>query len=421
MDWFLTIQFPLSWIRLWFLESPPNDPFKLEFLGVQRYPYLMEAQIRSSFKNHFETEPLIAFAPGRINLIGEHTDYQEGFVFPAAVQFGIWVGVQKNQLPYCRLFSLDFEESATFDWKAFSPKKGHWSTYVMGFLAQLHQAGYKFEGFDMVIGGNIPVGAGLSSSAALSVSIGTALSALFEFNLSKLSIARYAQKSEHQYAGVNCGIMDPYASAFGKENTALLLDCRVNQHEEVSLDLGEYCFLLVNSNVKHSLADSAYNQRRAACEESVMLLTPYFPEIITLRDLKVSQLEEVQQILPEPLFPKAKHVISECGRVLEASSALRENRLELFGELLKKSHQSLSQDFEVSCPELDFLAQKAFEFSGVLGARMMGGGFGGCTINLIKKGSIEAFKYAIAPSYEKKFGKAPSFIQVEISEGARVI
>ncbi|TFV93159.1 galactokinase [Algoriphagus kandeliae] len=381
----------------------------------------MEAQIRYSFKNHFETKPIVSFAPGRINLIGEHTDYQEGFVFPAAVQFGIWVGVQKNQLPYCRLFSLDFEESATFDWKAFSPKKGHWSNYVMGFLAQLHQAGYKFEGFDMVIGGNIPVGAGLSSSAALSVSIGTALSALFELNLSKLSIVRYAQKSEHQYAGVNCGIMDPYASAFGKAETALFLDCRKNQHEEVKLNLGEYCFLLVNSNVKHSLADTAYNQRRAACEESVELLKTHFPEIKTLRDLTISQLVEIEKILPQYLFPKAKHVISECERVFKATSVLKDNKLAVFGELLKKSHQSLSQDFEVSCPELDFLAQKAWEFPGVLGARMMGGGFGGCTINLIKKEKITEFQEEIGYSYEKEFGKAPSFIQVEISEGARSI
>lgn len=381
----------------------------------------MESQIRSRFKNLFETKPLISFAPGRINLIGEHTDYQEGFVFPAAIQFGIWVAAQKNSLSYCRLYSMDFDEEFTFDWKAFSPKKGHWSTYIMGFLAQLHQAGYKFQGFDMVIGGNIPLGAGLSSSAALSVSIGTALSSLFELNLSKLAIARYAQNSEHQFAGVLCGIMDPYASAFGKAHTALLLDCRSNQHQEINLDLGEYSILLVNSNVKHSLADSAYNQRRKACEESVEMLKPHYSDIKTLRDLKISQLEEIEKILPENLFPKAKHVISECERVLESSIALKENNLEAFGELLKKSHQSLSQDFEVSCTQLDFLAEKAWNFPGVLGARMIGGGFGGCTLNLIKKEKIESFQVEISNSYERKFDKSPSFYEVEISEGARII
>lgn len=381
----------------------------------------MESQIRFSFKNLFETEPLISFAPGRINLIGEHTDYQEGFVFPTAIQFGIWVAAQKNSLSYCRLYSMDFDEEFTFDWKAFSPKKGHWSTYIMGFLAQLHQAGYKFQGFDMVIGGNIPLGAGLSSSAALSVSIGTALSSLFKLNLSKLAIARYAQNSEHQFAGVLCGIMDPYASAFGKAHTALLLDCRSNQHQEINLDLGEYSILLVNSNVKHSLADSAYNQRRKACEESVEMLKPHYPDIKTLRDLKISQLEELEKILPENLFPKAKHVISECERVLESSIALKENNLEALGELLKKSHQSLSQDFEVSCTQLDFLAEKAWSFPGVLGARMIGGGFGGCTLNLIKKEKIESFEVEISNSYEGKFDKSPSFYEVEISEGARII
>ncbi|NVJ87781.1 MAG: galactokinase [Algoriphagus sp.] len=380
----------------------------------------MEGQIRKTFVSLFETEPILAFAPGRINLIGEHTDYQEGFVLPASIQFGIWSAVQKNQLPYCRLYSIDFEEEVTFDWQAFSPRKGHWSTYVMGFLAQLQQAGYKFEGFDMVIGGNIPVGAGLSSSAALSVSIGTALSALFELNLSKLSIARYSQNSEHQFAGVHCGIMDTYASAFGKAKTALLLDCRTNQHEEIALDLGEYSVLLVNSNVKHSLADSAYNQRRAACEESVELLKRSFPGIKTLRDLNISDLPQVQKILPESLFPKAKHVISECNRALVAAKALNEKNLGFFGKLLKESHQSLSKDFEVSCQELDFLAEKAWKFPGVLGARMMGGGFGGCTINLISKSKVAPFLEELSSSYTKEFGIIPSFISVEIGDGAHI-
>ncbi|WP_297335713.1 galactokinase [Algoriphagus sp.] len=381
----------------------------------------MKTKLFELFQKTFESTPILAFAPGRINLIGEHTDYQEGFVFPAAVQFGIWVGIQKNELSYCRLYSLDFEEEFTFDWTSFSPKKGHWSTYVMGFLAQLKQAGYPFKGFDMMIGGDIPVGAGLSSSAALSVSIGTALSSLYDLKLSPISISKYAQNSEHQYAGVHCGIMDPYASAFGKKDQALLLDCRSNQHQEIPVHLGEYSLLLVNSNVKHSLADSAYNQRRAACEESVEILKKFYAGIQTLRDVKVSELEKVQQLLPGSLFPKAKHIISECERVHAAATALQSGDLDSFGKLLNASHQSLSQDYKVSCAELDFLAEKAQDFPGILGARMMGGGFGGCTINLIKTSTVSDFLEKIQQSYPTKFGLNPSFISVEVSEGARIV
>ena len=210
----------------------------------------MQSQLTQIFQSYFATTPLIAFAPGRINLIGEHTDYQEGFVFPAAVQQGIWVAIQKNRSNQCRLYSLDFKQEFSFELSAFSPKKGHWATYVMGMCALMKQSGYEVEGFDMAIGGNIPVGGGLSSSAALSVAIGTALSVCFGFQIPKKNIVLYAQKSEHLYAGVNCGIMDPYASAFGAECKALLLDCRTNTHQEIPVNLGEYSLLLVKTKVK---------------------------------------------------------------------------------------------------------------------------------------------------------------------------
>lgn len=374
-----------------------------------------------SFLSHFSTKPLIAFAPGRINLIGEHTDYQEGFVFPAAVEQGIWVAIQVNDLKVCRLYSLDFDQEFTFDLEAFSPKKGHWATYVMGMVALLKQAGYPITGFDMVIGGNIPVGSGLSSSAAFSVAIGTAISGLYGFQIPKKSIALYGQKSEHLFAGVNCGIMDPYASAFGVKGKALLLDCRSNTHEEIPAEFGDYSLILVNSKVKHSLADSAYNKRREACEESVRVLQSTFPEIKTLRDLSISELPEVENILSAALFPKAKHVITECNRVHEAAKALKSGDLEHFGTLLKASHQSLSKDFEVSCPELDFLAEKSWTIAGVLGSRMMGGGFGGCTINLVKNSELDLFKSQISDSYKAHFGITPDFIPVSISSGAQLI
>lgn len=381
----------------------------------------MQEKLTQTFKTLFSTSPLIAFAPGRINLIGEHTDYQEGFVFPAAVEKGIWVAIQKNNLGVCQLHSLDFDQEFKFELEAFSPKKGHWATYVMGMVALLKQAGYSVSGFDMVISGNIPVGSGLSSSAAFSVAIGTALSGLFEFNLPRKSIVLYAQKSEHLFAGVKCGIMDPYASAFGVNGKALLLDCRTNTHEEVAVQLGDHSLILANSKVKHSLADSAYNERREACEESVRILQSYFPEIKTLRDLAISDLEKVEKLLPAKLYPKAKHIITECTRVHDASKALKNGDLGKFGALLKSSHQSLSVDFEVSCIELDFLAEKSWELNGVLGSRMMGGGFGGCTINLVKNSELESFQNKLGEHYRSKFGISTEFIPVKISEGAHLI
>lgn len=381
----------------------------------------MKEEISNAFREQFGKDPLVAFAPGRINLIGEHTDYQEGFVFPAAVEQGIFIAIQKNNLKSCRLYSYDFEQEYSFDLDSLAPKKGHWANYVMGMLSQFHQAGYKPEGFDMVIGGDIPVGSGLSSSAALSVTIGTAISNLFDLTIPTRSLVLYAQKSEHLYAGVKCGIMDPYASAFGAKDHALILDCRSNTHQEVKVDFGDYALLLVNSNVKHTLADSAYNKRREACEESVKILQQKYPKAITLRDIPSQDLTQIKEILPPVLFPKAKHVILETERVLMASDALLQKDLGRFGELLKQSHQSLSQDFEVSCPELDFLAESSWEMEGVLGARMMGGGFGGCTINLIHKSQLAEFMEKIKNDYLLKFGIAPDFIPVALSDGARML
>ncbi|OOG77609.1 galactokinase [Algoriphagus sp. A40] len=381
----------------------------------------MQTTITQTFQSHFSTVPLLAFAPGRINLIGEHTDYQEGFVFPAAVEQGIWVAIQKNGLTVCRLYSLDFDQEFSFELDAFSPKKGHWATYVMGMVALLQQAGYQITGFDMVIGGNIPVGSGLSSSAALSVAIGTSISGLFGFQVPKKSIALYGQKSEHLFAGVKCGIMDQYASAFGVKGKALLLDCRSNSHEEVPAEFGEYSLILVNSKVKHSLADTAYNKRREACEESVRILAKHYPGIKTLRDIPLEDLEKVENLLPAELYPKAKHLITEIARVHLAGKALKSGELQTFGTLLKASHASLSKDYEVSCEELDFLAETSWKIDGVLGSRMMGGGFGGCTLNLVKTSEIAIFEKKIEAAYLEKFGIIPDFIPVKIGSGSSIL
>ena len=380
----------------------------------------MKDKITQSFTKLFGSNPVLAFAPGRINLIGEHTDYQEGLVFPAAIEQGIWVAIQNNNLSTCRIYSEDYSEEFGFDINSFSPKRGHWANYTMGMASQFQQAGYKLEGFDMAFGGNIPA-SGLSSSAALSVAIGTALAALFKLEISRKSIVLYAQKSEHLFAGVKCGIMDPYASAFGKENHALILDCRTNKHQEVAVDFGAHSLLLVNSIVKHNLADSAYNKRRESCEESVRILQSLYPNATTLRDIPVEEIKKVQQALPADLFPKAKHVITEIERVKLASAALHTGDINAFGNLLKESHNSLSKDFEVSCVELDFLAEKSWSLPGVIGSRMMGGGFGGCTINLISNTHLDSFQTEMHFAYKEKFGIEADFIPVSLSEGARIL
>ncbi len=381
----------------------------------------MKSALIQSFRHHFEAEPLVVFAPGRINLIGEHTDYQEGFVFPAAISQGIWVAIAKNNLAVCRAYSLDFDQEFSFELGSMSPKKGHWGTYVMGVCTLLQQAGYPLENFDLVLGGNIPTGAGVSSSAALSVAVGLGLSEVFSFHIPKKNLALYAQKAEHLFAGVNCGIMDPYASAFGVQNHALLLDCRTVTHQEIPVHLGEYSLLLVNSKVSHALANSAYNQRRAACEESVVILQKNFPEIRTIRDLKEDNLSSIKQLLPEVLFPKAKHVLTECARVHLVAEALQSGNLVQVGKLLQASHESLRDDFEVSCTELDFLALQANSTTGVLGARMMGGGFGGCLLTLLKTKEIPNFKTKIQEAYHETFQLTPDFIEVSPGSGARQV
>ncbi|MHA7130848.1 galactokinase [Algoriphagus namhaensis] len=379
---------------------------------------MMKALLRAEFSQHFDETPSLYFAPGRINLIGEHTDYQDGFVFPAATKQGIYVAIAKNNSSQARLYSIDFQQEFAFDTSTFSPKKGHWANYVMGMVSQLKQAGWNPAGFDLVIGGTIPVGAGLSSSAALSVAVGLAITDLFEFKLDKKSLARYAQKSEHLFAGLQCGIMDPYASAFGVQNHALFLDCRKASHEAIPVHLGPCQLTLVNSKVKHSLADTAYNDRRAACEESVRILKKSFPEIQSLRDLSFEQLPTVQGQLPAALFPKAKHVISENHRVQLAVNALNADDLETFGQLLFQSHRSLSRDYEVSCQELDYLVEIAKDLPGVLGSRMMGGGFGGCTLNLVRSENLMDFEMQVGRAYAQRFGTQAEFIPVNLSAGA---
>lgn len=374
-------------------------------------------EVRSSFIEHFKTEPLLVFSPGRINLIGEHTDYNEGFVFPAAIDKGIALAIQKSEATTSKVFALNKEEHYEFELEHIKPlKDGDWRNYVLGVVAELQALGKTVGNFNGVFSGNIPGGAGMSSSAALENSFVFAINALFNLGLSKEQMILVSQKAEHHYAGVKCGIMDQYASMFGIKDSALLLDCRTVTAQPYQIDFKDYELMLINTNVKHDLSETAYNDRREVCEKVSELLG-----IVALRDATTADLDKIAQQISEDDYQKALYVIEENNRVKKFAQAIKEDDLETLGSLLYQSHDGLSVQYQVSCTELDFLVTKAQGNSDVIGARMMGGGFGGCTINLVRKSGMEAFKNEVSKQFNDEFGRACSIYEVKLSEGTHLV
>lgn len=377
--------------------------------------------VRHEFLNQFEGTPQFYLAPGRINLIGEHVDYNGGFVMPAAIDRYITFALAPNGLEQCRFYAIDYKERVDFSLHELKPGP-HWKNYLMGVLQGLHQIGFPLKGVDCVFGSTIPVGAGLSSSAALCCGFGFALSEQFGFQLARLAIAKIAQYAEHQFAGVMCGLMDQYASLFGVRGAALLLDCRELSHEVIPLHLKEYQLLLIDSRVKHSLAATAYNDRRASCEMGVRVLQKYRPDVKSLRDVTKTLLNEHQDELGLEIYSKCLFVVEEIARTQEAAAYLKAGELERFGDKMYEAHWGLSKVYEVSCEELDFLVSLAEEHrSTVVGSRMMGGGFGGCTINLVKKDRIDYVKGYVHAKYFATFGKEPEFYCLEPSQGVHSV
>jgi len=374
-------------------------------------------EVQLSFTKYFATDPLMVFSPGRINLIGEHTDYNEGFVFPAAINMGIALAIQKSDTESSQVYALDKKEIYEFSLNNIQPlKDGSWRNYVLGVISEIQKLGIVLENFNISFAGDIPGGAGMSSSAALENSVVFGLNELFNLKISKEQMILISQKAEHNYAGVRCGIMDQYASMFGKNKSALLLDCRTIKSKSFKIDFKNYRLLLINTNVKHDLSESAYNDRREACERVSKLL-----KIKALRDACKQDLETIKEQISKEDFSKATYVIEENKRVEEFTKAINIDSLKTLGALLYQSHDGLSTKFKVSCKELDFLVEQTKSNKNILGARMMGGGFGGCTINLIKKTEVANFKKEIDTNFKNEFNRDCSIYQVKLSKGTRVV
>lgn len=374
--------------------------------------------LRRSFEQSHGQTPRIFRAPGRVNLIGEHTDYNDGFVMPAAIEFQTWVAVGRRGDAILHAESEQFRETAEWPLDGLSgPPRKHWSDYVRGVAAVLQTAGYSPSGANLMIHGQVPLGAGLSSSAALEVSTALALLSTADRQIPPRELAQLCQRAEHEYAGTRCGIMDQFIAVSGQANHAVMLDCRTL--EFTLLPLPDTVRLVIcNSMVRHELAAGEYNHRRADCETGVRILRHHLPLVRALRDVALPDLEIHKNEMSETVYRRCRHIISENQRVLDAASALQAGDLTRFGELMYDSHRSLRNDYEVSCEELDLLVELAGDLDGVYGARMTGGGFGGCTINLVRSDAADGVARDLAASYARETGKTPEVYVCAAADGA---
>ncbi|MEP7213303.1 MAG: galactokinase [Acidobacteriota bacterium] len=367
-------------------------------------------------------EPRLFRAPGRVNLIGEHTDYNDGFVLPMAIDREAAVAIRERDDRTVRVHTVNFDETAEFDLDVEKErKKGFWLNYFEGVARILERTGAKLSGADMLIWSDVPGGAGLSSSAALEIVTGLALTEIAGANVDRVTLAKVGQQTEHEFVGANVGIMDQFVSAHARAGHALLLDCRSLEYENVPLDTTEVAVVICDTNVKHELAASAYNTRRAECDEAVEILKESLPDIRKLRDVSVAEFEKYADTLPEPVRRRARHVITENERTLKAAEALKINDLAEFGELMWESHKSLRFDYEVSSTELDVLVDIARQTPGVLGGRMTGGGFGGSTVNLVRREHLENFEKKIASEYKQATGIEVTVLVSDACDGASEI
>ena len=378
----------------------------------------MKAKIHEKFKALYGEGGRVFASAGRINLIGEHTDYNGGYVFPGAIDKGLMAEIKLNGTDKVRAYSIDYNEAAEFGLREEDAPKQAWARYIFGVCRETIKRGGKVEGFDTVFAGDVPLGAGLSSSAALESTFAFALNELFHNGIDKFELAKIGQSTEHNYCGVKCGIMDQFASIFGKEGSLIRLNCKTLEHKYFPFNPKGYKLVLVDSCVKHELASSAYNKRRESCENAAAHIRKNHPDVEFLSDAKRVWLEEVRAEIPEEDFLRAEYVIGEVQRVLDVCDALERGDYETVGEMMYQTHFGLSRLYEVSCEELDFLNKLARKMD-VTGSRVMGGGFGGCTINLVKDELYKPFLDAVNKEFTAKFGHAPKIYDVVVSDGAR--
>ena len=381
--------------------------------------------IQELFYKHFGNDGAITLgqAPGRVNLIGEHTDYNDGFVFPMAIDYQVIMAARPRVDDRVSIYAADFDQKVEFSLNQpiTYDSINRWSNYLRGVFVVFQEIGLKLTGVDIAFQGNVPQGAGLSSSAALEVVTAIILQKLSGFNKTPSELALLCQRAENRFVGMNCGIMDQFISMMGVADHALFLDCRSLEYRQVPLELGNYRIVICQSGVKHSLVESEYNQRRRECEQGVSILTTKFSGIKTLRDATLEQLEAYHTEMPSVIYQRCRHVITENNRVLDSVKALMNGDLVLFGHLMNASHDSLRDDYQVSCREIDLLVDLARNIPGVLGARITGGGFGGCTVNLVPDNVCSDFSKQITDAYYQETGIEAQFFISTAAIGAQIL
>lgn len=378
-------------------------------------------KIKEKFIALYHEEPVIVRSPGRINLIGEHTDYNNGFVLPAAIDKALYVAIKARPDNDIRMFAVD--ENDAYDGNINELKKSgqQWPDFILGSLQQLQIHNYNTTGFNLVVGGDVPLGAGLSSSAALECASLFAFKQVFNIDVSLLDIVKMAQRAENDFVGVQCGIMDQFASGFGKKNHVIKLDCRSLEYEYKPFMPDDVEIILLNTNVKHSLADTEYNTRRQQCEKGVELIQKKYPQVKSLRDATLEMVDELIKPVDETVYKRCSFMVKEIRRVPDACLDLDNKDIAAFGKKMFEAHEGLSKEYEVSCKELDFLVDHVKQYSEVIGARMMGGGFGGCTINLIKKGAVDKIINDISNDYKKAMNLELTMYRVSIEDGTGLV
>ncbi len=376
--------------------------------------------IEEKFKSLFGNDYMVYTSPGRVNLIGEHTDYNGGFVFPGAIDKGIYAVINPNGTDKVRAYSLDYGQQAEFGMNEEDAPQESWARYIFGVCREMKKRGFEPKGFDTVFVGDVPLGAGMSSSAALESTFANALNEIFNLNIDRFELARIGQSTEHNYCGVKCGIMDQFASVFGKKGHLMRLNCATMEFEYFPFNPEGYKVVLLDTVVKHELASSAYNKRRESCENACAHIKARHPEVNYLSDATMAMLDEVKTEISEEDYMRAVYVIGEKQRVLDVCAALEKGDYETVGDRMFGTHYGMSKEYEVSCEELDFLNDIAKQ-CGVTGSRVMGGGFGGCTINLVKEELYDNFIATAKKEYLAKYNREPKVYDVVISDGARRI